>query len=116
MKHGGTHHLILLYVRIPPLEHSEVQLVDLLRHRAAVVKFHHSRLEDQHESEKEPNSAVRCQAVRQRHSCAGKYLLAEFHGFVLFPERLHQRHLDPGSEACREGPPGAVPLTFPHKP
>lgn len=49
-------------------------------------------------------------------SCAGKNLLAEFHRLVVFPERLHQRHLDPGSESSREGPPGAVPLTFSHKP
>lgn len=34
----------------------------------------------------------------------------------MLPGRLHQRHLDPGSEASREGPPGAVRLTFPHKP
>lgn len=34
----------------------------------------------------------------------------------MLPERLDQRHLDPGPEASREGPPGAVGLTFPHEP
>lgn len=34
----------------------------------------------------------------------------------MFPGRLHQGHLDPGPEPSGEGPPGAVPLTLPHKP
>lgn len=41
-----THHFVLLYVRVPPLEHSKVKLVGLLWRRTAVVKLHHSRLED----------------------------------------------------------------------
>lgn len=44
MKRRRTHHIVLLYVRIPPLENSEIKLVDLLFRRTAVVKFHHSCL------------------------------------------------------------------------
>lgn len=107
---GEAHHLILLDVRIPPLEDCKVKLVDLLRHGAAVVKLHHGRLEESH---KQP---IQLATARRRHPGEGKYLLTEFHGVILLPERLHQRHLDPGPEASREGPPGAVRLTFPHKP
>lgn len=46
MKRRRTHHFILLYVRVPPLEDSKIKLVDLLCRRTAVVKLHHCRLED----------------------------------------------------------------------
>lgn len=45
---GKTHHLILLDVRIPPLENSKVKLVELLCRRTPVVKLHHGRLEESH--------------------------------------------------------------------
>lgn len=30
MKRRRTHHFVLLYVRVPPLENSKIKLVDLL--------------------------------------------------------------------------------------
>lgn len=46
MTRRRTHHFILLYVRVPPLENRKIKLVDLLLWRTAVIKFHHSHLED----------------------------------------------------------------------
>lgn len=41
-----THHIILLNVRVPPLENSKIKLVDLVWRMTAVIKFHHSCLEN----------------------------------------------------------------------
>lgn len=57
---GPTHHLVLLHVRVPPLEDGEVQLVGPLRRRTAVVELHHGRLED-------PAQITRSTGFSQRH-------------------------------------------------
>lgn len=49
------------------------------------------------------------------HSSGILYLLPKLDRFAAVPRRLHQRHLDPGSESPGEGPHGVIPLTVPHK-